>query len=209
MKRIKGITLFGFTLIELLVVMSIIAVLAGLTLSTMSYAQNKAARDRTKTEISAMEVALESYKVDNGDYPRSDASDQLSTLKADAKDYSTKNGLQGSTAAVSLVIYTALSADADGDRTVSSTERANSRIYFHFKPGMLYPKNSTATVQAVIDPFSNVYGYSTMYNAQIRSSTTGNVDSPQGYNPTCDLWSTNDPAKSGTTTSDLWISNWQ
>lgn len=208
MKRIKGITLFGFTLIELLVVMSIITVLAGLTLSTMSYAQNKAARDRTKTEISAMEVALESYKVDNGDYPRNDLSDAVSTLSKTAGDYTTKNGLPGDAAAVSMLLYTALSADADANRTVSTTERAASRIYFNFKPGMLYPKNSTATVQAVLDPFGNVYGYSTMYNAQIRSSTTGNVTSPQGYNPTCDLWSTNDSTKSGTTSNAIWISNW-
>lgn len=59
----------GFTLIELLIVMLIIAILAALVLNTAGFIQKKAARERTKTEIAAMETALESYKADMGDYP--------------------------------------------------------------------------------------------------------------------------------------------
>lgn len=59
----------GFTLLELLVVISIIALLAGLILSTAGYIQREGARSRTKAEIAALEAALESYKADMGDYP--------------------------------------------------------------------------------------------------------------------------------------------
>ena len=59
----------AFTLLELLVVIAIIAILAGLLLNTAGYIQKKGAMSRAEAEISAMTVALENYKADNGDYP--------------------------------------------------------------------------------------------------------------------------------------------
>src|ERR1700692_3256603 len=68
----------SFTIIELLVVIAIIIILAGLILSTASYVQKKGAGSRAEAEIAAMSAALESYKADNGIYPRDSAStDQL------------------------------------------------------------------------------------------------------------------------------------
>jgi general secretion pathway protein G len=61
----------GFTLIELLVVVAVIAILAGLVLNTAGGIQKKSARSRAEAEIAALSAALESYKADNGDYPRS------------------------------------------------------------------------------------------------------------------------------------------
>src|SRR5437588_12027061 len=58
------------TIVELLLVIAIILILAGLILSISSYVQNKGARARAETEIAAMSAALESYKADNGIYPR-------------------------------------------------------------------------------------------------------------------------------------------
>lgn len=60
----------GFTLIELLVVIAVIAILASLVLATSGYVQEKAGRSRAEAEISALSAALESYKIDNGEYPR-------------------------------------------------------------------------------------------------------------------------------------------
>ena len=60
----------GFTIIELLVVIAIIIILAGLIVSTVGYVQKKGARSRTEAEIAAISTALESYKADNGIYPR-------------------------------------------------------------------------------------------------------------------------------------------
>ena len=56
-------------MIELLVVIAIIAILAALVLQTAGYAQKKAATSRAEAEIAALSAALESYKVDFGDYP--------------------------------------------------------------------------------------------------------------------------------------------
>ena len=70
----------AFTLIELIVVVGIIAILAGLLLSTAGYARKKAARARAETEIAAMSAACESYKADNGVYPRGPATLRQSAL---------------------------------------------------------------------------------------------------------------------------------
>jgi prepilin-type N-terminal cleavage/methylation domain-containing protein len=69
----------GFTLVELLIVIAIIAILAGLILSTSGYIQKRSARARTEAEIAAMAAALESYKADNGDYPVGAAGDPSNT----------------------------------------------------------------------------------------------------------------------------------
>ena len=60
----------GFTLLELLIVIAIIAILAGLILSTAGYVQRKGASSRAEAEIAALTVALENYKADHGDYPQ-------------------------------------------------------------------------------------------------------------------------------------------
>src|SRR5438552_1989962 len=67
----------AFTLIELLVVIAIIVILAGLILSTVGYVQKKGTRARVETEIAALSAALESYKADNGIYPRNPDTDAL------------------------------------------------------------------------------------------------------------------------------------
>ncbi|MEY2906775.1 MAG: PilD-dependent protein PddA [Verrucomicrobiota bacterium] len=69
----------GFTLIELLIVITIIAILAGLVLSTAGYVQKKGARSRAEAEIAAMGTALENYKADFGDYPTGSSSVVLLT----------------------------------------------------------------------------------------------------------------------------------
>jgi len=61
----------AFTLIELLIVITIIGILAGLTLSTLGYVNKKAARSRAEAEVAALSSAIESYKLDYGSYPAS------------------------------------------------------------------------------------------------------------------------------------------
>src|SRR5207248_2103519 len=134
------------TIIELLVVIIIILILAGLILSISSYVQNKGARARAETEIAAMSAALESYKADNGIYPRGNASDGItavsdrtyaSNVPPDPKplpgydsdprlimnpDATTYNN-------ASFVLYAQLSGNLNGDRSTIAQ-----RSYFQFKP---------------------------------------------------------------------------
>src|SRR5437867_59692 len=99
----------AFTLIELIVVVTIIAILAGLVLSTAGYARKKGARARAETEIAAMSAACESYKADNGIYPR----EASSTDMLDAKVSGDPSAYQSA----SLYLYKQLSGDSAANRT--------------------------------------------------------------------------------------------
>lgn len=59
----------GFTLLELLVVISIIGVLAGLIVSNMSAARDRASDARKKSEMKNIQTALANYYNDYGVYP--------------------------------------------------------------------------------------------------------------------------------------------
>src|SRR6266542_4129303 len=83
-KRLTNGFIGAFTLIELIVVITVIVILTGLVLSTVGYAQKKGARARAETEIAAMSAACESYKADNGIYPR-DPTANTATDKLNAK----------------------------------------------------------------------------------------------------------------------------
>src|SRR4029077_10389365 len=98
----------AFTLIELIVVTTVIIILTGLVLSTVGYVQKKGARARAETEIAAMSAACESYKADNGIYPRNSDTDSLNAqTSGDPTTYQ----------AASLYLYNSLFAATSGSRT--------------------------------------------------------------------------------------------
>jgi prepilin-type N-terminal cleavage/methylation domain-containing protein len=198
----------AFTLIELLIVIAVIVVLAGLILSTFGYVQKKGARARAETEIAAMSAACESYKADNGIYPRGNAN-LSNTTPYDTDNLDARTNLDPSAAvysATSLFLYEQLAGVTSGSRSAIPT----GKTYFTFKANMLLPAPpSTADITAICDPFGNSYGYSTIANPMANPSPTPGA----GYNPTFDLWSTAGTAPSPTPTppatqQDLWIKNW-
>lgn len=70
---------FGFTLIELLVVISIIGVLAALTLVSYSGAQKQTRDTQRKSDLGQYRTALEAYAAaNNGSYPTGDLCTGLS-----------------------------------------------------------------------------------------------------------------------------------
>jgi len=207
----------AFTLIELVVVFALILVLSGLVLSTVGYVRKKGARARAETEIAAMSAACESYKADNGVYPR----DPTANTATDALNARTMIDPATTNAALyraaSLVLYRALSGDRNLDRAVAVADENYNidgtplsppltqlpQAYFAFKPNMLSPSGGSGTVTAIADPIGNTYGY----------STANQYDPNTGYNPTFDLWSTAGVAPSPTpsppaTQQNLWIKNW-
>jgi type II secretory pathway pseudopilin PulG len=179
------------TIIELLVVIIIILILAGLVLSISSYVQNKGARARAETEIAAISAALESYKADNGIYPRDNPGNQYTdNLNAKADFDPTQPKYKNA----SLYLFFQLSGLDANQQAV-----ANMKSYFAFKPQMLgHPAGNTTTVAFIRDPFGNSYGY----------STANQGSSGAGYNPTFDLWTAGSTASSTPTPPAGWIKNW-
>jgi len=181
----------AFTLIELIVVITVIIILTGLVLSTVGYAQKKGARARAETEIAAMSAACESYKADNGVYPRDNPTPGYTdALDAQQNGDPTQSAYQNA----SLYLFTQLSG-----LNQNQTPITGARSYFSFKPQML-STDTNGNVTAIKDPVGNSYGY----------STANQSDATKGYNPTFDLWST-----AGLTTSpptaaitQQWIKNW-
>jgi type II secretion system protein G len=92
----------GFTLIELMVVVTIIVLLAGMTVAITTAVQNKARRSKTSALLKAIDNGLERYRTDNGDYPRPAEEDERGEV----------NGMSAKTGPA-RALYQALSGDGD------------------------------------------------------------------------------------------------
>jgi len=62
----------GFTLLELIVVVTILAILMGVIAPRIMDAPDKARIARARTDMKALATALQSYKLDNFNYPSTD-----------------------------------------------------------------------------------------------------------------------------------------
>jgi type II secretory pathway pseudopilin PulG len=193
----------AFTLIELLVVIAIIIVLAGLILSTVGYVQKKGARSRAETEIAAMSAACESYKADNGIYPRGQSTSvppsgtPVYTVAATGTDDLNARVNTDSTQKIYQDACRYLYEQLSGDVNLDLVADTGKKTYFTFKESMLATikdvNGNTVGLSHIKDPFGNSYGYSTANQAAPAN----------GYNPTFDLWST-----ANSTDQNQWIKNW-
>ncbi len=71
-RRLRQTAARGFTLIELLVVIVILAILAAVVIQRVSHRTEDARDAKAKTDIQALDSALETYKLDTGAFPTSD-----------------------------------------------------------------------------------------------------------------------------------------
>ena len=67
----KGSSRSAFSLIELLVVVAILGIIVGIFFSGFSYVVAQQNGKQAKMEITAIRTALENYRLQYGDYPRS------------------------------------------------------------------------------------------------------------------------------------------
>jgi prepilin-type N-terminal cleavage/methylation domain-containing protein len=79
----------GFTLVELLTVMTIIAMLATISYPLIGFVQDRQRVSRAKSDLDALGLALEHFKLTNNTYPEFVANNKdLSSFKDDAWGYS-------------------------------------------------------------------------------------------------------------------------
>jgi general secretion pathway protein G len=160
---------------ELLVVITIIVILAALTMGGLGYMQRNQAVQKAKAQIGMLSTALEEYKLDFGRYPVANDTGAA--------------GDQGSN-----VLYLALYWDSDNNGAGVGTD-ANQRIYLaeldpaSNKQG--WSSDPVASAQNTIrDPWGQNYRYRSGVNA------TGGVNN-DCINPDFDLWSLGPDALSG------------
>jgi prepilin-type N-terminal cleavage/methylation domain-containing protein len=154
----------AFTLIELLAVITIIGILAGLTLGAAGAVRRHGATSTAKAEVAALQAACDRFYADNNSYPSNSA----------VNPSSSGNPTQYTTAG--LTLFTNLV----GSTTL--TNAPTSKRYFEPKPSMVN------TNGYFIDPWGYAYGYnSDGINAPLIWSTAGQT-STNGMNKWITSW---------------------
>ena len=138
----------AFTLIELLAVITIIGILAGLTLGAAGAVRRHGATSTAKAEVAALQAACDRYFADNNTYPIGTASPTNVTAPAGA-----------------TILFTNLLGSA------TLTNAPTSKRYFEPKPAMV-------SGNYFVDPWGYAYGYnSDGTNAPLIWSTAGQTNS--------------------------------
>ncbi len=77
----------GFTLVEMLLVLVILATLAAIVIPKFAGRSQQAKITAAQSQISSIELALDSFEVDNGYYPKSGALSELTDAPANATNW--------------------------------------------------------------------------------------------------------------------------
>ena len=143
----------AFTLVELLAVITIIGILAGLTLGAAGAVRRHGATSTAKAEVAALQAACDRYFADNNLYPSNTSVNPASSVAP-----------SGYTPA-GQALFTNLIGSAN--LSVAPT----SKRYLEPKPAMVY---TNGTPNYFVDPWDYAYGYnSDGTNAPLIWSTAG------------------------------------
>jgi prepilin-type N-terminal cleavage/methylation domain-containing protein len=158
----------AFTLVELLAVITIIGILAGLTLGAAGAVRRHGATSTAKAEVAALQAACDRYYADNNLYPSNTSVNPSLSFIPTATAYTTAG----------QVLFTNLI----GSATLSVAP--TSKRYFEPKPAMV----NTNGNNYFIDPWGYAYGYnSDGANGPLIWSTAGQI-TPGGTNKWITSW---------------------
>jgi len=161
----KNSSFDAFTLVELLAVITIIGILAGLTLGAAGAVRRHGATSTAKAEVAALQAACDRYFADNNSYPTTTNSMPDPSSSFDARNY-TSTG---------VVLFINLFG-INQYNLPPSTKR-----YFEPKPAMV--SSTTNANPYFIDPWGGAYGYNCStntdgtYNPPLIWSTANQKDS--------------------------------
>ena len=158
----------AFTLIELLAVITIIGILAGLTLGAAGAVRRHGATSTAKAEVAALQAACDRFYADNNTYP---VNTNVSPSSSFAPTAYTNAG---------QVLFTNLLGSA------TLTAAPTSKRYFEPKPAMVY---TNGTPNYFVDPWGYAYGYnSDGTNAPLIWSTAGQTTGGANTNKWITSW---------------------
>jgi len=158
----------AFTLIELLAVITIIGILAGLTLGAAGAVRRHGATSTAKAEVAALQAACDRFFADNNSYPNNSAVNPSSSFAP-----------TGYTAA-GQALFTNLVGSA------TLTAAPTTKRYLEPKPAMVY---TNGTPNYFVDPWGYAYGYnSDGTNAPLIWSTAGQTTGGANTNKWITSW---------------------
>ena len=159
----------AFTLVELLAVITVIGILAGLTLGAAGAVRRHGATSTAKAEVAALQAACDRFYADNNTYPVNTNVSPSSSFTPSATMYTTAG----------RVLFTNLLGSA------TLTAAPTSKRYFEPKPAMV---NTTGN-NYFIDPWGYAYGYnSDGTNAPLIWSTAGQTSGGANTNKWITSW---------------------
>ena len=153
----------GFTLIEMMTVITIIIILAGITVAGMGFITDRQANAKAKVDIELLSKAIEEYKLDFGDYP---GFDEHTDVEGDVSDE-----LYNALFYEGYVALEANGGDGSIDIYLNELDPRSGKQSWVAKTNANRPP---ADLQ-IVDPWGRPYRYRKGDNAQ---------------NPDFDLWST-------------------
>jgi hypothetical protein len=141
---------------------------------------------RETNELMMLSAAIESYKTDHGHYPTDPATTEQ--LRANTP-YDHFAYMQASAFLYRCLVH-------DDDNPSSKEKTSGNKRYLTFEPWMVHTNRDGTTY--ILDVNGQPIGYSTLKSVH--------PESPDGHNPTFDLWSIN----GGESQADMgkWVKNW-
>ncbi|OYW73152.1 MAG: hypothetical protein B7Z37_22630 [Verrucomicrobia bacterium 12-59-8] len=212
----------AFTLVEMLIVVTIISMLAALTLGGYTYAMRSSKRRLTTGTFEAIKLALERYNSEFGEFPQPAGSNQMVQFPPGTATYDTSGA---------ACLYQALSGDGydqikgvtggtgagaggsggTSDGKVEGTAEIKNKMLVEIPQTIFTRRGST---YILIDGF----GHPFQYRKAAIPTVAGTTPTPTTINSTYDLWSYSEDENNTTkqsldtvkdpTVATKWIKNW-
>ncbi|MHB1081452.1 MAG: type II secretion system protein [Prosthecobacter sp.] len=217
----------AFTLVEMLIVVTIISMLAALTMGGYTFAMRSSKRRLTTGTFEAIKLALERYNTEFGEYPQPSGSNQLVQFPPGLATYDTSGA---------ACLYQALTGDGfDQIKGVTGTSSAGggsggasdgkvegiaevkNKMFVEIPQTIFTRKGST---YILIDGFGHPFQYIKAASSTVATGANNapNTPTPTTINTTYDLWSYSEDEMNTTkqsinaltdpTLSVKWIKNW-
>ena len=215
----------AFTLVEMLIVITIIAILASLTMGAYTYAMRSSKRRTTTGTFEAIKLALDRYEAEFGEFPEPAGKDQMVEFLA-GKSYDTSGA---------ACLYQALTGDGydqikgvsspTGSDSSSAASDGKTEGTAEIKNMMLVEVPRTIWTlknghYIIIDAFGRPFQYIKAAAATGTTGGTGGASTPTAttINSTYDLWSYSEDevnimkksidTQATPAVSVKWIKNW-